>query len=122
MLPRLWLHFAAFLHLRSAEQTRAALDLSEQACSLLAVVNTQAAHSPAEHRIKQAAPVSFLILMDTAMTQNSLECVLPFAVKIYCTLSWYIPYSFLWARAQMVHIVFVVGGVWLQGHILGSVQ
>lgn len=49
--------------------------LSEQACSLLAVVNTRDAHSPAaEHRFKQAVFVSFLVLMDAAMTQNSLEC------------------------------------------------
>lgn len=30
--------------------------------------------------------------------------------------------QFLWASAQMAHIVFVGRGVWLQGHILGSVR
>lgn len=41
ILQRPWLHFIAVLHVRSAEQTRASLDLSEQTYSLLAVVNTQ---------------------------------------------------------------------------------
>ena len=88
----------------------------------MAVVNTQDTHSPAEQRIKAAVLVSFLVLMDAAMTQNSLECVPPFALKIYCTLQLIYPLQSLQGKAQMVRIVLAVRGVWLQGHILGSVQ
>lgn len=107
---------------RSAEQTRASLDLSEQACSLLAIVNTQGTHSPAEHRIKTAVLVSFLVLMDAAMTQNSLECVLPLCSEDILYPHLIYPLQFLQGWAQMVHIVLVLWGVWLQGHILGSVK
>lgn len=58
--------------------------------------------------------------MDAAMTQNSLECVLPFALKIYCTLGWCVCTVLTGRRADGAHCVCGVTSVAARTHFRGQ--